>query len=158
MSAQGQRSPGVSDGDRQGDVIRPDDLALGGPPIHAWTKDPKTTVIRDGSRLNEILLVRLDPKDFDEETRSLSAIGILAYSAICTHAGCSVTEWTKATTADRNVLKCPCHNTEYDPRHGAEVVFGPAPLRLAALPIAVAERALAVSGTFTRKVGVVPAG
>lgn len=147
-----------SEGDRQGDVIKPDDLALGGPPVHAWPRDPKSAVIRDGSRLNEILLVKLDPNDFDEETRSFAADNILAYSAICTHAGCSVTEWIKATTADGNVFKCPCHNSEFDPRHGAEIVFGPAPRRLPALPLAIVDGALVISGPFTRKVGVLPAG
>jgi rieske iron-sulfur protein len=147
-----------SDGDRQGDVIKPDDLALGGPPVHAWPRDPKSAVIRDGSRLNEIILVKLDPNDFDEETRSFAADNILAYSAICTHAGCSVTEWAKATNADGNVFKCPCHNSEFDPRHGAEIVFGPAPRRLPALPLAIVDGALVISGPFTRKVGVLPAG
>jgi rieske iron-sulfur protein len=147
-----------SEGDRQGDVIKPDDLTLGGPPVHAWPKDPKTSVVRDGSRLNEILMVKLDPKDFDDETRSFAADNILAYSAICTHAGCPVTEWAKATTGDDNVFKCACHNSEYDPRRGAEVVFGPAPRRLPALRIAIVEGALIVSGPFSRKVGVVPAG
>jgi Rieske Fe-S protein len=146
-----------SEGDHPGDVIKPGDLALGGPPVHAFPKDPKSAVIRDGSRLNEILLVRLDPNDF-EDTRSLAADGILAFSAICTHAGCPVTEWAKATNGEANVFKCACHNSEYDPRHGAEVVFGPAPRRLAALPIAIVEGALVISGPFTRKVGVLPAG
>src|SRR5207247_10930044 len=49
-----------SEGERAGDVIRPDDLKLGEPPLHAWPKDPKTSVVRNGSRLNEILVIRLD--------------------------------------------------------------------------------------------------
>src|SRR5438477_3096521 len=32
------------DGDRQGDIIKPSDLTSGGPPVHAWAKDPKTSV------------------------------------------------------------------------------------------------------------------
>jgi len=79
----------VSEGERAGDVIRPDDLKLGEPPLHAWPKDPKTSVVRNGSRLNEILVIRLDSAEMDEETRSRSAEGIIAYSAICTHAGMS---------------------------------------------------------------------
>src|SRR5690348_10020361 len=94
------------DGDRQGDIIKPDDLTPGGPPVHAWPKDAKTSVIRDGSRLNEILLVKLSPADIDEDTQPLAADGILAFSAICTHAGCSVTEWVKATAGDGQVFKC----------------------------------------------------
>src|SRR5215218_3933962 len=40
-----------SEGDRAGEVIKPDDLKAGGPPVRAWPKDPKTSVIRKGSRL-----------------------------------------------------------------------------------------------------------
>src|SRR5262245_18979169 len=44
-----------SEGDREGKLITLADLPLGGPPVHAWPKDPKTLVVRSGSRLNEIL-------------------------------------------------------------------------------------------------------
>ena len=47
-----------SEGEHAGEVIKPEDLKLGGPPVHAWPKDPKTSVIRKGSRLNEILVVK----------------------------------------------------------------------------------------------------
>ncbi len=74
----------LSEGDRQGEVVRPGDLTLGGPPVHAWPQDPKSSVIRKGPRLNEILVIKLDPGELDEETRSRSADGIVAYSVICT--------------------------------------------------------------------------
>ena len=47
----------------------------------AWPKDPKSSVIRNGSRLNEIVLVKLDPDELDDESRSRSADGIVAYRA-----------------------------------------------------------------------------
>jgi rieske iron-sulfur protein len=146
------------DGDREREIIKPNDVALGEPPVHAWAKDPKTAVIRDGSRLNEIMLVRLDPKELDENMQPWSAEGILAFSAICTHAGCSVTEWTKASDGDGDVFKCPCHNSEFDPRRGAAVVFGPAPRRLAVLPLAITDGALVVARAFVGKVGPQQAG
>jgi len=143
----------VSEGERAGDVIKPDDLKLGEPPLHAWPKDPKTSIVRNGSRLNEILVIRLDPAEMDEETRSRSVDGILAYSAICTHAGCSVTGWLKSETGDKDVLKCFCHNSEFNPQEGAQVVFGPAPRRLAALLLAIANGSLTIAATFVGKVG-----
>jgi rieske iron-sulfur protein len=143
----------VSEGDRAGDVVRPDDLKPGAPPLHAWPKDPKTSVVRNGSRLNEILVIRLDPDEMDEETRSRSAEGIIAYSAICTHAGCSVTGWVNSETGDKDILKCFCHNSEFNPRQSAQVVFGPAPRRLAALPLAIADGSLTIAGTFVGKAG-----
>jgi Rieske Fe-S protein len=46
-----------------------------------------------------------------------------------------------------------CHNSEFDPRHAAVVVFGPAPRRLAALPLAIKDGALVVAAPFIGKVG-----
>src|SRR3954462_15718682 len=59
-----------SEGERAGEMIKPEDLKAGGPPVRAWPKDPKTSVVRKGSRLNEVLVVKLDPAELDEETRS----------------------------------------------------------------------------------------
>ena len=143
----------VSEGEHEGQVIEPQDLKPGGPPVRAWPKDPKTSVIRNGSRLNEVLVVRLDPAELDDETRSRAADGIVAYSAICSHAGCPVTGWLKGAAGDNDVLKCFCHNSEFDPRQGAQVVFGPATRRLAALPLATAGGSLTVAATFVGKVG-----
>jgi rieske iron-sulfur protein len=147
-----------SEGDHANEVIKPEDLKLGGPPVRAWPKDPKTSVIRKGSRLNELLVVRLDPAELDDETRSRAADGIVAYSAICAHAGCPVTAWVKEETGDKDVFKCVCHNSEYDPRQGAQVVFGPAPRRLAALPLVLADGSLTVAARFVGKVGAQQAG
>jgi rieske iron-sulfur protein len=147
-----------SEGEHAGEIITPQDLKLGGPPVNAWPKDPKTSVIRKGSRLNEVLIMRLDPAELDDETRAHSADGIVAYSAICSHAGCPVTAWVKGAAGDQDVFKCVCHNSEYDPRHSAEVVFGPAPRRLAALPLAIADGSLTVAAAFVGKVGAQQAG
>jgi Rieske Fe-S protein len=59
----------------------------------------------------------------------------------------------KGEESDKNVLKCMCHNSEYDARASAQVVFGPAPRRLAALPLAISGDSLAVAGPFAGKVG-----
>lgn len=142
-----------SEGDSEGKLIKAADLTSGGPPVHAWPQDPKTSVVRNASRLNEILIIRLDPAELDEQTKARAIDGILAYSAICSHAGCPVTAWVKSDVGDKDVFKCMCHNSEYDPRAGAQVVFGPAPRRLAALPLALADGSLSVAGGFIGKVG-----
>ncbi len=135
-----------AEGDNEGKTIAPQDVPEGGPQIPAWPMDPKTKVVRDGSRLNQVLLLRLDPGKLDEDTRTRSADGIVAYSAICSHAGCPVTGWVE--TDGIHVLKCFCHNTEYDPRQGARVTFGPAPRHLAALPVNIVDGALVAAGKF----------
>jgi thiosulfate dehydrogenase [quinone] large subunit len=56
----------------------------------------------------------------------------VAYSAVCTHAGCTV-----AFDSARGELVCPCHGSTYDPRHRAQVVAGPAPRPLPVVPVRV---------------------
>lgn len=140
-----------SEGDHEGQPVSLADIPLGGPPVLVWPLDPKSKVVRDGSRLNQVLLLRLDPASLDEETRShATEDGVVAFSAVCSHAGCPVTGWVG--DEGKQVLKCFCHNSEYDPRRNAEVVFGPAPRKLAALPVKVASGTLTVTGKFMGKV------
>jgi Rieske Fe-S protein len=135
-----------AEGDREGEVIAPADIPEGGPPIQAWPIDPQTNTVRDGSRLNQVLLLRFPPHELDDDTRPRSAEGVVCYSAICAHAGCPVTGWVE--DQGKPVLKCFCHNSEYDPRREAQVVFGPAPRRLAALPVKIVDGALTVASKF----------
>ena len=58
--------------------------------------------------------------------------GVFAYSAICTHQGCTVTYSSSSKT-----LKCPCHGAEYDPYKSATVVTGPAQSPLAKIKVSV---------------------
>lgn len=141
----------LAEGEHAGAEIKPMDLPVGGPPVLAWPKDPKSGVVRDGSRLNQVLLLRLDPASLGDETRHHAADGIVAYSAICTHQQCPVTGWVE--DQGTQVLKCFCHNSEYDPRQNAKVVFGPAPRNLPALPLKIDGGALVAAGTFLGRVG-----
>jgi len=156
----GGESPAASERPREGDrfvaaesgrnELKPGDVLLDGPPVLAWPKDPKNGVVRDGSRLNQVLLLRLDPASLDGETRGHASDGTVAYSAICTHAQCPVQGWDKA----RHVLKCYCHNSEFDPRANGSVVYGPAPRNLPALPVRIDGGLLVAAGTFVGRVGV----
>jgi rieske iron-sulfur protein len=136
-------------GERKGAVIAPPDLPLGGPQVLAYPQDAKSSVIRDGSRLNQVALVRLDPKELGEETLADAADGVVAYSAVCTHQGCPVSMWEDKA----QMLFCSCHASEFDPRNGAEVVAGPAPRRLAALPLKVEDGVLVAAAEFSGRVG-----
>jgi rieske iron-sulfur protein len=171
VSARGEdepEKPGSDDRPRPGDVlvfaedehagqpVKPADLS-GATLTPVWPMDPASRVVRDGSRLNALLLLRLDPQELDVETRSASADGgIVAYSAICAHAGCPVTGFLEEQ--GQQVLKCFCHGSAYDPRRQGAVVSGPAPRRLAGLPIEIADGQLVVKATFNGKVGPTQSG
>jgi len=130
--------------------LRPGDIGLAGPQLLAWARDPASGTVRDGSRLNQILLLRLDPESLDAETLARAADGVLAYSATCTHAQCPVTEWRQ----EAGILHCPCHGSEFDPRAAGRVVGGPALRRLPPLPLRLsAEGGLEVAQPFMGKVG-----
>jgi rieske iron-sulfur protein len=136
-------------GERAGQVIRPDDVPLGGPIVIAFPLDPRTSVIRDGSRLNQIVLIHLGAAELAPETLARAADGIVAYSAVCTHAGCDVSLWR----AEAKTLRCPCHESDFDPRDGARVIGGPAPRRLPSLPVKVMDGILVAAGRFSSRVG-----
>ena len=56
-------------------------------------------------------------------------MGILAFSQICTHAGCAVTLFRYPVDEQLSkgpALVCPCHYSTFDVRQAAKPVFGPA--------------------------------
>jgi Rieske Fe-S protein len=138
-----------SDGDRRGEIIAQGNLTVAGPRVMAYPLDPKTKTVRDGSRLNQVLVVRFEAAELGDESRHRSAEGIVAYSAVCTHQGCDVMAWLE----ERRLFWCPCHDSKFDPRDGARVVEGPAPKRLAALPLKLLDGVVTVAGGFAGKVG-----
>jgi ubiquinol-cytochrome c reductase iron-sulfur subunit len=64
----------------------------------------------------------------------------VAYSKLCTHAGCPVGLFREAS----NQLICPCHQSTFDVLRGAVPVYGPAARPLPQLPMR-----LEADGTFT---------
>ena len=136
-------------GERAGQAIAVGDLEVGAKQIFAYPQDPQSAQIRSGSRLNQVVVVRLDAAGFTPQTLARSAHGVVAYSGVCSHTGCDVTDWF----ADVRRFKCPCHESEFDPSDGARVIGGPAPWQLAALPLKVVDGKLAVAGAFEGRLG-----
>jgi rieske iron-sulfur protein len=135
-------------GPRKDQPARAEDLELGGEQLQAYPADPKG-LVRDGSPLNLVLLVRVGADGLDEETRKRAADGVVAYSAICTHQACPVNQWS----TEKLAMVCSCHGSTYDPKNSAKVIFGPAPLPLAALPLKSDNGQLVVAGGFIGRVG-----
>jgi ubiquinol-cytochrome c reductase iron-sulfur subunit len=106
-----------------------------------------------------LVLVRL-PKErlnLPPSLRRYPADGIVAYSKICTHAGCAISLYrTPLFRPDepKPALVCPCHYSTFDPGDGGSVMFGPAGRKLPMLPIHVDRKGqLRASGNFDEAVG-----
>ncbi len=137
------------EGPLQGEVVRPGLLELHARPVSALARDPASGVVRDGSRLNRVMLVRLVAERLTPRFRPNAAAGVVAYSAVCTHTGCDVFNWD----AEQLRMACPCHESQFDIYDGARVVGGPAPRPLAMLPLEIVDDAVRVAGPFRGRVG-----
>jgi quinol---cytochrome c reductase iron-sulfur subunit len=106
-----------------------------------------------------LVLVRL-PKErlaLPQELAGYDADGIVAYSKICTHAGCAISMYRVPLFAPDEpspALVCPCHYSTFDPARGGAVLFGPAGRRLPMLPLEIdAKGRLRARGNFDEAVG-----
>ena len=126
----------VRDGDPDRKPLTPGDVADNAKPIVGWALDPGGAIVRNGSRFNRLVILRI-------------GVQVYAHTMICTHDGCDVTDWL----ADEHMLSCPCHYSKFDPADGGRVKDGPAPRALPQLPLAVTDGKLVVSAPFTSKVG-----
>jgi ubiquinol-cytochrome c reductase iron-sulfur subunit len=106
-----------------------------------------------------VVVVRVDPRTLKlpRARRGWAPLGILAFSQICTHAGCAVTLFRYPVDEELSegpALVCPCHYSTFDVRQAAKPVFGPAARPLAQLPRAVApDGSLAAAGPLSGSVG-----
>jgi ubiquinol-cytochrome c reductase iron-sulfur subunit len=109
-----------------------------------------------------IVIVRLDPAALHlpagRDPARWAPEGLLAYSKICTHAGCPIALYRYPLyppTEPRPALVCPCHYSTFDPARGAEVIFGPAGRPLPQLPLAIdpATRELRANGGYSGSIG-----
>ena len=138
-------------GDLQHQPILPSKLTAGGPPVLAVPREPETALVRDGSRLNNLAVVRVSPPalPLSTKTQRYAADDLIVFSAVCTHTGCTVEKWN----AEAHHLICPCHQSEFKVTDAAKVVTGPAPKPLAMLPVSVEDDRIVVTGKFSRRVG-----
>ncbi|HEY5112613.1 MAG TPA: Rieske 2Fe-2S domain-containing protein [Coriobacteriia bacterium] len=106
---------------------------------------------------NLVLVAKLDPAELGPPlVRVEGADGVVAYSAICTHLGCTVRfSEEPMDAAPFPHIHCPCHSALFDPRHGGLVLGGPAPRPLPQLPVRLNDKGeVVVTAGFTSTVGV----
>jgi ubiquinol-cytochrome c reductase iron-sulfur subunit len=105
------------------------------------------------------VLVREDPATvrLPPARRGWAPQGILAYSKICTHAGCALALYRSPSyepTSEPPGLACPCHYSVFATRTGGTVVSGPAARGLPQLPLEIdAAGELRAAGGFSDPVG-----
>ncbi|MEU3457352.1 Rieske 2Fe-2S domain-containing protein [Micromonospora sp. NPDC006766] len=138
-----------------GRPIRPADVSVGG----------QLTVFPgiDGGVSNRYadsptLLIHLRDEDAQKSRAANAKIehadymwgNFVAFSKICTHAGCPASLYEQQT----NRLLCPCHQSQFLITRNAEPVFGPASRRLPQLPIEVDEEGFFVAKSdYTEAIG-----
>jgi ubiquinol-cytochrome c reductase iron-sulfur subunit len=98
-----------------------------------------------------VMIIRLDPKDvLSEAQKAKSYQGIMAFSKICTHAGCPLGLYEH----NSHHMLCPCHQSTFDLSNAGKVIFGPAARSLPQLAITVdADGYLIAKGDFDQPVG-----
>ena len=82
----------------------------------------------------QTLLIRLPedaPFEPKEGREDWTADNLVAYSKVCTHAGCPVGLYEEQS----GLLLCPCHQSTFDVMQHAKPVFGPAAVSLPQLPL-----------------------
>ncbi|HSS10885.1 MAG TPA: Rieske (2Fe-2S) protein [Acidimicrobiales bacterium] len=110
------------------------------PEGHTEDADAQTVLINIGSA----------PQKVRRGRQTWSVDGYVAYSKVCTHAGCPVGLYRSTS----HELLCPCHQSTFAVLDECRPVFGPAPRSLPQLPLAVtADGFLVAQSDYTEPVG-----
>jgi ubiquinol-cytochrome c reductase iron-sulfur subunit len=126
--------------------VTPNDLSVDGvitvwPEGHVDTPDSPTLLIH----------YRQD-QDFKPQPgrQDWTVDDIVAYSKLCTHAGCPVGLYQ----ANSGLLLCPCHQSTFAVLDGARPIFGPAARPLPQLPLGLNDQGQIIArGDFSGPVG-----
>jgi len=106
---------------------------------------------------SQVVLVRVQPSLLNARTVAGGAVdGWVAYSKICTHAGCSVGLFgvDSRPPIELRELVCPCHQSVFDPLDAARPVGGPATRPLPQLKLGIDDEGMLIAlADFDRPVG-----
>jgi ubiquinol-cytochrome c reductase iron-sulfur subunit len=132
-------------------------MTMDGKPVSLDSLEPGSMVTvfpedQIGAERAQTVLIRVNEQllRLPEERASWAPGGYVAYSRVCTHAGCPVAEFE----TEQLVLLCPCHQSTFDVLRAAAPTGGPAARPLPQLPLyADAEGTLHAGGGFTAPPG-----
>lgn len=135
-------------GSREGSLLKASEFQVG----DAVLVYPKG---KTGNEANLVQLIRLKETEFKPPTRlALTDQGFVAYSAICTHLGCTVSWMKNPKEPGASYTECFCHNSIFNPARGAKVMGGPAPIPLAQIGVKVSkDGSLVFTSGFSGPVG-----
>jgi rieske iron-sulfur protein len=143
-----------------GDVLVSAQGSGAGTPIMASSMKVGDAVLvypagKSSNPANLVHLIKLEETAFKPPTdMALTDKGFAAYSAICTHLGCTVSWTANPQSPVASYTECFCHNSIFDPAQGAKVMGGPAPIPLAQIGVKVAQDGtLAFTGGFNGPIG-----
>jgi ubiquinol-cytochrome c reductase iron-sulfur subunit len=96
-----------------------------------------------GSAVDQTMLIRPQATPFVTKPGrgSWTPDEYVAYSKVCTHAGCPVGLYQEQLKQ----LLCPCHQSLFNVTEGARPVFGPAPRPLPQLPLMIDDNGFLVA-------------
>ena len=110
-----------------GEPVRPEDIPVGGI-SSVWPAD------NIGFERASVVVIRLaDPPEAPTNMSWVVDDTLVAYSKICTHAGCPVALYREQDES----LFCPCHQSTFDVPRACQPTFGPAARALPQLPLGV---------------------
>ena len=121
--------------------------------ITVQAKDPNGA-IREGDNYTAVFY-RVAPAKVPSDMASETVDGIMAYSAVCTHQGCMMTEIHKVSEAVNAFgIICPCHDAIFDPLQGGKNTGGATSRTLPHFPIKSDGGKITVSDVPSSFVGV----
>jgi ubiquinol-cytochrome c reductase iron-sulfur subunit len=132
-------------------------MTIDGNPVTVQSIQPGNTLTvfpedKIGDERSQTVLIRVDQSllQLPQDRQNWAPSGILAYSRVCTHAGCTVGLYERSSY----LLMCPCHQSTFNVLRSALPNGGPAARALPQLPLyADSDGTLRAGGGFSAPPG-----
>ena len=137
-----------TEGPNKDNVVMVNNVVATAPPLIVQAKDP-AGAMRESDN-STVLLYRVSPDKISADMKADTVEGIMAYSAVCTHLGCMLSNWDAATKQ----FLCPCHDALFDPLKEGANTGGATSRTLPHFPVKSVDGKLVVADKPSGYVGV----